>query len=256
MDSIGLGIRKNTGNNLHLHQTHAYNIFALVYIPNDFPGQSRDTMLLRDYLVFQQQHFLLAVSGGIDSMVMLDFFNKNTNLANISVCYVNHNFHSSCKRMGNLVAAYCSSNNIPYFCSSIDSSNITSNVEAQLRKKRYSELFKVCKKVKADYVVTAHHSDDQIETILMKILNASSFSSMRGIRSFNNNIFRPMLNVTKNEILDYAKKNNIVYVADPTNDDTAFTRNFLRKKVTQNTNDNSSENDIFQAFQILHLVKG
>ena len=179
----------------------------------------------------KQKHFLLAVSGGIDSMVMLDFFNKNTNLANISVCYVNHNFHSSCKRMGNLVAAYCSSNNIPYFCSSIDSSNITSNVEAQLRKKRYSELFKVCKKVKADYVVTAHHSDDQIETILMKILNASSFSSMRGIRSFNNNIFRPMLNVTKNEILDYAEKNNIVYVADPTNDDTAFTRNFLRKKV-------------------------
>ena len=179
----------------------------------------------------KQQHFLLAVSGGIDSMVMLDFFNKNTNLANISVCYVNHNFHSSCKRMGNLVAAYCSSNNIPYFFSSIDSSNITSNVEAQLRKKRYSELFKVCKKVKADYVVTAHHSDDQIETILMKILNASSFSSMRGIRSFNNNIFRPMLNVTKNEILDYAEKNNIVYVADPTNDDTAFTRNFLRKKV-------------------------
>ena len=51
----------------------------------------------------KQQHFLLAVSGGIDSMVMLDFFNKNTNLANISVCYVNHNFHSSCKRMGNLV---------------------------------------------------------------------------------------------------------------------------------------------------------
>jgi tRNA(Ile)-lysidine synthase len=65
----------------------------------------------------------------------------------------------------------------------------------------------------------------------MKILNSSSFSSMRGIQSLNNNIFRPMLSITKDEIIEYAKKNKVVYISDPTNEDTVLTRNFLRKKV-------------------------
>jgi len=179
----------------------------------------------------KKQHFLLAVSGGIDSMVMLDFFNRNSNLADVSVCHINHNYHSDSKKMSALVSTYCNDNNIPYIESSIDSSKIKSNIEAQLREKRYLELIKVCKKVNADYVVTAHHAADQIETILMKILNSSSFSSMRGIQSLNNNIFRPMLSITKDEIIEYAKKNKVVYISDPTNEDTVLTRNFLRKKV-------------------------
>ena len=179
----------------------------------------------------KKQHFLLAVSGGIDSMVMLDFFNRNSNLADISVCHVNHNYHSDSEKMSALVSTYCNDNNIPYIESSIDSSEIKSNIEAQLREKRYLELIKVCKKVNADHVVTAHHAADQIETILMKILNSSSFSSMRGIQSLNNNIFRPMLSITKDKIIEYAKKNKVVYISDPTNEDTVLTRNFLRKKV-------------------------
>ena len=179
----------------------------------------------------KKQHFLLAVSGGIDSMVMLDFFNKNSNLADISVCYVNHHYHSHSKKMGKLVSNYCADNSIPYIESSINSSHIKNNIEAQFRKKRYFELKKVCKKINADYVVTAHHASDQIETILMKILNSSSFNSMRGIQSLNSNIFRPMLNITKDEIFVYAKKNKVMHISDPTNEDTGLTRNFLRKKV-------------------------
>ena len=179
----------------------------------------------------KKQHLLLAISGGIDSMVMLDFFHKNPSLTRITACYINHNSHSNSKKMGKLVSNYCSNNNIPYIESSIDSSKIKSNIEAQFREKRYSELVKICKEVNADYIVTAHHSDDQIETILMKILNASSFSSMIGIRSLNNNIFRPMLNIKKSEIVQYAKKNKVAFIADPTNQDTTLTRNFLRKKV-------------------------
>ena len=179
----------------------------------------------------KKQHLLLAVSGGIDSMVMLDFFYKNPSLASITACYINHNSHSNSEKMGKLVAKYCSNNNISFVESSIDSSKIKSNIEAQFRQKRYFELQKICKEVNANYVVTAHHSDDQIETILMKILNASSFNSMRGIRPLNNNIFRPMLSIKKSEILEYAKKNKVAFVGDPTNEDTTLTRNFLRKKV-------------------------
>ena len=150
----------------------------------------------------KKQHLLLAISGGIDSMVMLDFFHKNPSLTRITACYINHNSHSNSEKMSKLVANYCSNNNISFVESSIDSSKIKSNIEAQFRQKRYFELQKICKEVNANYVVTAHHSDDQIETILMKILNASSFNSMRGIRSLNNNIFRPMLSIKKSEILE------------------------------------------------------
>ena len=65
----------------------------------------------------------------------------------------------------------------------------------------------------------------------MKILNSSSFNSMRGIQILNNDIFRPMINITKDEILAYAKKNKVAHISDPTNKDTGLTRNFLRKKV-------------------------
>ena len=178
----------------------------------------------------KKQHFLLAVSGGIDSMVMLDFFNKNSSLANISVCYVDHNYHANSKKMGKLVSSYCNDNNITYIEHSINSSEIKRNIESQLREKRYSFLSEACKEINADYVVTAHHSDDQIETILMKILNSSSFTSMRGIQSLNNNLFRPMLDITKDEIYKYAQENKVEYISDPTNNDTSLTRNFLRKK--------------------------
>jgi len=179
----------------------------------------------------KKQHFLLAVSGGIDSMVMLDFFNKNSSLANISVCYVDHNYHANSKKMGKLVSNYCRDNNITYIEHSIESSTIKRNIESQLREKRYSFLSEAYKEMNADYIVTAHHSDDQIETILMKILNSSSFTSMRGIQSLNNNLFRPMLDITKDEIYKYAKENKVEYISDPTNNDTSLTRNFLRKKV-------------------------
>ena len=179
----------------------------------------------------KKQHFLLAVSGGIDSMVMLDFFNKNSQLANISVCYVDHNYHANSRKMGKIVSRYCNDNNITFIEHSINSSGIKGNIESQLREKRYSFLSSACKEVNADYVVTAHHLDDQIETILMKILNSSSFTAMRGIQSLNNSLFRPMLDITKDEIWKYAEENNVNYVSDPTNQDTSLTRNFLRKKV-------------------------
>ena len=78
---------------------------------------------------YKKQHFLLAVSGGIDSMVMLDFFNRNSNLADISVCHVNHNYHSDSEKMSALVSTYCNDNNISYIESSIDSSKIKSNIK-------------------------------------------------------------------------------------------------------------------------------
>ena len=178
-------------------------------------------------------HFLLAVSGRIDSMVMLDFFVKNqSNLdCKISVCHINHNYHSKSLKMSKIVSDYCNKNNIKHFNVILKKQVLNNNIESQLRKKRYNELEKVRKKISANYIVTAHHFDDQIETALMRILNSSSFDSIMGIKILNNIIFRPFIDISKDEINLYAKDNNIVYGTDPTNNDISLTRNFLRKKV-------------------------
>ena len=178
-------------------------------------------------------HFLLAVSGGIDSMVMLDFFLKNQSNLNfkISVCHINHNYHSKSLKMSKIVLNYCNKNNIEYFNVVLKKQILNNNIESQLRKKRYNGLEKVRKSIGADYIVTAHHFDDQIETALMRILNSSSLDSIMGIKTLNNIIFRPLIDISKDEINLYATKNKIVYGVDPTNSDISLTRNFLRKKV-------------------------
>ena len=178
-------------------------------------------------------HFLLAVSGGIDSMVMLDFFVKNqSNIdCKISVCHINHNYHSKSLKMSKIVSDYCNKNNIEHFNVILKKQVLNNNIESQLRKKRYNELEKIRTKINAHYIITAHHFDDQIETALMRILNSSSLDSIMGIKTLNNIIFRPLIDVSKNEINSYAKKNKIVYGIDPTNNDISLTRNFLRKKV-------------------------
>ena len=178
-------------------------------------------------------HFLLAVSGGIDSMVMLDFFVKNqSNLdCKISVCHINHNYHSKSLKMSKIVSNYCNKNNIEYSNVVLKKQVLNNNIESRLRKKRYNELEKIRKNISADYIVTAHHFDDQIETALMRILNSSSLDSIMGIKTLNNIIFRPLIDISKDEINSYAKKNKIIYGIDPTNNDISLTRNFLRKKV-------------------------
>ena len=178
-------------------------------------------------------HFLLAVSGGIDSMVMLDFFNRNQSQLNcrLSVCHVNHNYHAKSLKMSQIVSEYCNKNNLEHFNVVLKKRLLKNNVESQLRKKRYNELEKIQKKINADYILTAHHFDDQVETALMRILNSSSLESIMGIKTLNNVVFRPMIDVSKEEIKLYAKKHKINYGLDPTNNDLSLTRNFLRKKI-------------------------
>ena len=152
----------------------------------------------------ENSHFLLAVSGGIDSMVLLDLFQKNHDSLNYSVAHINHNYHSESKRMENFVKVKCEEKQCRLIIKSLESTKITSNIESQLRKLRYNKLEEIRKEINADFIVTAHHADDQVETILMKILNSSGIDGLQGIRKVNQNIIRPLHDISKEEIIDYA----------------------------------------------------
>jgi len=179
----------------------------------------------------EKPHFLLAVSGGIDSMVLLTFFQKNHESYKFSVAHVNHNYHSDAKKMEYLVQDQCAQMNNDLVIENIFLKGVNSNIESNFRKMRYSKLEEIRKEIKADFILTAHHADDQVETILMKIMNSSGLDGLQGLRKLKQNIIRPMYNISKSEISDYASLNNVKYIDDPTNSDNTFTRNFLRINV-------------------------
>ena len=82
-----------------------------------------------------------------------------------------------------------------------------SDIESNFRKMRYSKLEEIRKEIKADFILTAHHADDQVETILMKIMNSSGLDGLQGLRRLRQNIISPMYNISKSEISDYASLN-------------------------------------------------
>ena len=178
----------------------------------------------------EESHILLAVSGGIDSVVLMHLCSKISTNFKISIAHVNHNFHKDSEKMEHFVQKLSKKYNWDFHSKSIND-KINSNIESKLRNERYKLLLNIKNEINADYVFTAHHSLDQAETILMKILNSSSFDGLKGIREKKKHIFRPMLEFLKSDIISLAKKHNLKYLDDPTNNDEKFLRNFLRKNI-------------------------
>ena len=96
---------------------------------------------------------------------------------------------------------------------------------------RYNFFNELIVKYQAKYLMTAHHGDDLIETIMMRIVRGSNLKGYVGILPINNNIVRPLLYVSKQEILAYLKENNIKYMLDKSNEDEKYTRNRYRKQL-------------------------
>ena len=133
--------------------------------------------------------------------------------------------------MEHFVQDQCAQMNNDLVIANIFLKGVNSNIESNFRKMRYSKLEEIRKEINADFILTAHHADDQVETILMKIMNSSGLDGLQGLRKLRQNIIRPMYNISKSEISDYASLNNVKYIDDPTNSDNTFTRNFLRMNV-------------------------
>ena len=109
------------------------------------------------------------------------------------------------------------------------------NFENEARKKRYKFYEETLKKYNSKHLFLAHHGDDLIETILMKISRGSSLEGYAGIKEISNKnnyyIIRPLLEYTKQDLIDYNNKYNIKYYIDKSNEDTKYTRNRYRKLI-------------------------
>lgn len=180
---------------------------------------------------------IVACSGGPDSMCLLNLVNslKETMNLNVIVAHVNHNVRKESKEEAKMVESYALNNNLTFELMEIISYNNDTFSENEARKKRYDFFKELQKKYNASILLTAHHGDDLIETILMRLTRGSNLNGYIGIREITTNqnfkILRPLLTTTKKDIIKYLDENNINYAIDKTNDEMIHTRNRYRKIV-------------------------
>lgn len=176
---------------------------------------------------------IVGVSGGEDSMCLLHLLINNLSKENIIVAHVNHNIRSESASDLEFVKKYSLKNDIKFESTVLP--NDKNYNESELRKMRYDFFKSLMHKYKAIYLLTAHHGDDLVETILMRLTRGASFKGYAGIELLSTKddykILRPLLSVSKEQIKDYIKKNNINYVYDNTNDTDDYTRNRYRHHV-------------------------
>lgn len=177
---------------------------------------------------------VVACSGGPDSMCLLDLVTKlkdELNL-NIIVAHVNHKLRSESEEEAKMVENYAKENNITFELLEITDYINGNFTEEDARKRRYNFFNEIIKKYQASALLTAHHGDDLIETILMRLTRGSNLSGYIGIKEISQNenykTLRPLLTITKDEIVNYLKENNVPYRLDKTNEELKHTRNRYR----------------------------
>ena len=178
------------------------------------------------------------ISGGPDSMALLHLLVKLKKELNIKVvcAHVNHNIRVLESEQELLfVKNYCEKNDVIFESMKINHNDNVLINEAYLRDIRYKWLEQIVLKYNSKYLFIAHHGDDLIETILMRIVRGSTLKGYSGFKRINkmNNyyIVRPLIHLTKQDILEYNETNNIEYVIDSSNLKDDYTRNRYRKYI-------------------------
>ncbi|MDT8337227.1 MAG: tRNA lysidine(34) synthetase TilS [Candidatus Izemoplasmatales bacterium] len=185
------------------------------------------------HLIVQNDSLLLAISGGIDSMVLLDLIVKLKEKLNLKlyIAHVDHQKRVTSKDDRDFVLESASNLNIPCFIENLEIDD-EHNFHDYAHKKRYDFFYKIAKENNINKVVLAHNANDNAETILMRMTRGSSFEGYRGILESNyyNDlvVVRPLLHVSRNDIEIYQQVNLIAYQNDPTNDMDDYTRNRYR----------------------------
>jgi len=192
--------------------------------------------LLKNINLKDKDNVVIGVSGGPDSMALLNLLlelKKETNI-NIICAHVNHNIRKESNSEEEFIKEYCKINGITFEIMKIETYG-DDNFHNEARTKRYEFFEKIVKKYNAKYLFTAHHADDLIETILMRISRGSTIKGYSGFQKETEfegyKVIRPLYSVTKDEILKYNKDNKIKYVTDLSNEKDTYTRNRYRKYI-------------------------
>ena len=188
---------------------------------------------IEKFIPKEAETIVVGCSAGPDSMALLHYLTNNTK-NKIICCHINHNVRKESKEEEKYLKNYCQKQNIPFEVYKIEKYG-ENNFENEARIKRYNFYEQTLKKYNSHYLFLAHHGDDLIETIIMKINRGSNLEGYAGIKEISKQkdytIIRPFLSYTKEDLLDYDEKNNVEYFIDKTNLDTTYTRNRIRANI-------------------------
>jgi tRNA(Ile)-lysidine synthase len=170
--------------------------------------------------------FGVAVSGGPDSMALLalaasDFAGR------VEAVTVDHGLRPEAASEAAMVARWCADAGVPHAVLAPDAP-VEGNVSAWARAMRYRvmEGWRAARSI--DWIMTAHHADDQAETLLMRLNRGSGVSGLAGVRPCSGRIIRPLLGLRKSQLIDFARANALPFVEDPSNSDERYDRAVVR----------------------------
>ena len=195
-----------------------------------------ETIVYLKNLLKDNDTVVIGLSGGPDSMCLLNILLSLNKKINIICAHINHNIREESKAELEFVVDYCKQKQVTIETTTFTKkSSLTNYSEQELREKRYQFFEEVINKHNADYLFTAHHGDDLIETILMRLTRGSNLKGYSGFQTEtqkeNYKVIKPLIYATKDDIDEYNKNNNIPSVIDNTNFKDIYTRNRYRHNI-------------------------
>lgn len=187
--------------------------------------------ITHDFPFLEQKKLFLAVSGGLDSMVLVHLFQQ----LDFEIAILHCNFQlRGLESFGdqNFIQNHAQENNIPIFITQFDTTAFAKDyklsTQVAARELRYSWFYEQLEANNFDYLLTAHHADDTIETFLINLTRGTGLEGLTGIPKQNDKVIRPLLCFTRQEIEDYAKANKIEWREDSSNVSDKYLRNKIR----------------------------
>lgn len=188
------------------------------------------------HLLDEDDSVVVAVSGGPDSMCLLNLLLEvqKKKYFRLIIAHVNHNVRIESEQEKIMIKKYCDDNKFIFEYLKIEKYT-NDNFHDFARKKRYQFFENLITKYKAKYLMTAHHGDDLVETILMRLTRGSTFKGYSGFSMLtpcnDYTLVRPLITKTKFEIQQYMDQNNLWYAIDTSNYKDVYTRNRYRKYI-------------------------
>ena len=199
-----------------------------------------DRELNKNKLFYNKSKIAVAVSGGADSMTLAHLLSRWAIKKNYKLIalIIDHKLRKESKEEANDVSKYLSKLKIKNKIIEIKNIDIFSNIQAKARKHRYEKLYNYCKKNKIFHLFLGHHLDDNIETFILRKVAGSNIEGLNSIKTISlyNDILvlRPLLRFSKKNILEYAERNNLKWVEDPSNTNNFFSRIKIRNTMKNN----------------------